>query len=248
MYQEHRRVLLGFGILTLIVLVGFTPKIASAKLIWSETFNELDEENWHFVECQIVDGVLRGVQQSPVTQEDRSAMRAYRHSNVTIGTWKFDMTEVGEWDEELDILKVYIISPHWPELSDYYALTLVHASNMDGIRYSYSIEKWYESSKTILDNHLGDTAPTGDGILQHFTITRTINGLFSVYLNSSLILQASDTSINTSGYFGFYTWDDWSFDNVYVYDSVESDITLPLLLAGVLIVGVIVVTILYLKK
>ena len=224
------------------------PEPVVATLIWSETFDQLNEDNWHYVECQIIDGALRGVQQPPVTQNDRSAMRAYRDSNVTVGTWKFDITEIGGWDEELDIMKVYIISDGWPELSNYYALDLVHASNVNGIRYSYSIERWYDSRRKIIDNYLGETQPSVDGMLQHFSVTRTANGLLSVYLNSSLILQATDTSINNSSYFGFYTWDDWAFDNVYVYDTVSSNMTLPLLLVGITSVAIVATVIHFLRK
>lgn len=248
MRVKNRRILLGFGLLALVSLLGFTPQPVSAALVWSETFNELNEEYWHFVASQIIDGALRPVKQPDQTILDRSAMRAYRDSNVTVGTWKFDITETGEWGEELDVLRVYFISPGWPDLSDYYALYIVHFSDSGGTGYSYNIERWYDSRRTTLDNYLGETVPSVIGTLQHFTITRTGSGLTSVYLNSSLILQATDTSINTSSYFGFYTWDDWAFDNVYVYNTVNNNTTLPLLLAGAAGVAIIAAIVIYSKR
>ena len=133
-----------------------------------------------------------------------SAVRAYYRSNVTVGTWKFDLVEIGGWGEELDTMKIYFMSPEKPDYSVSYALNLVQASGVGGDRYFYTLEKWYDDTKIKLENHLGDPQPTVAGMLHHFTITRQSSGLISVYLNSTLILQATDTDITTTEYFGLY--------------------------------------------
>lgn len=243
------RRILGLGTLTLICILGFTPAPVSASLVWSETFDELNEDYWHCVACQLIDGVLRGEQQPSNVQLDRSAVRAYRLSNVSTGTWKFDLTEIGEWGEELDIMKIFFISPIYPDNSDYYALSLVHASSEDGYSYSYKIEKWYNSHKTILDTYIGKPKPSVKGTLQHLAITRQSNGLISIYLNSTLILRVTDNDITTTGYFGFYTWDDWALDNIYVYDSIEIGNNLPSLIVGALTIGLVAIAIvLFIKR
>ena len=134
-------------------------------------------------------------------------------------------------------MKIYFMSPEKPDYSVSYALTLVQASSAGGDRYSYTLEKWYDSFKTNLDNHLGDSQSTVKNMLHHFTITRQSSGLISVYLNSTLIFQATDTDITTTEYFGFFTWDDWAFDNVSVYDTIEIGGDLPLIAIGA-VVGV----------
>jgi len=227
--MKENRSILGLELLTLLCILFFTPTQVSGALVWSETFDELDPALWENYSCQIIDGILRGVQGDHI-----SAVRAYYRSNVTVGTWKFDLVEVGGWGEELDIMKIYFMSPEKPDYSVSYALSLVQSSGPDGDSYSYTIEKWYNSFKTNLVNYIGEPHPLLTGMLQHLAITRDSSGLMSVYLNSTLILQVTDTDITTTSYFGFYTWDDWAFDNVSVYDTIEIGGGLPLITIGVI--------------
>jgi len=227
--MKENRFILGLELLTLLCVLSFTPVQVSGALVWSETFEELDPALWENYSCQIIDGILRGVQGDHI-----SAVRAYYRSNVSVGTWKFDLVEVGGWGEELDVMKIYFMSPEKPDYSVSYALSLVQSSGPDGDSYSYTIEKWYDSFKTNLVNYISEPRPLLTGMLQHLAITRDSSGLMSVYLNSTLILQATDTDITTTSYFGFYTWDDWAFDNVSVYDTIEIGGGLPLITIGVI--------------
>lgn len=242
--MTNNRFLVGIGVLTLICVLSFSPTQVSGALIWSETFDELDPVLWENYSCQIIDGILRGVQGDHV-----SAVRAYYRSNVSVGTWKFDLVEIGEWGEELDIMKIYFMSPEKPDYSDYYALSLVQASSTAGDSYSYTLEKWYDVTKTNLANYIGDSKPTVKGLLHHFSITRQSTGLISIYLNSSLILQATDTDIITTEYFGFYTWDDWAFDNVSVYNTIEIGGDLPVIaIAAVVGIPIAIIAIILIRR
>ncbi|MFW9961272.1 MAG: hypothetical protein ACFFDV_09650 [Candidatus Thorarchaeota archaeon] len=227
-------------LLALLCFLAFTPLQSSAALVWSETFDELNPEVWTtLLACRLEDGALRGVDGDHI-----SAVRAYRPSNVSVGTWKFDLTEFHNFGEELDICKIYFIKPEESDYSSYYSLSLVHAGGEEGERYSYTLEKYIEGiPKVILDTHIGQAKPTMIGVLQQFAITRSADGQMAVYLNSSLILHAVDTDISTSEYFGFYTWDDWAFDNVYVYDTIEIGGNAIPLVIGVASVAVIVIAV-----
>jgi hypothetical protein len=236
--MSNRTRLLGMGLLTLLCLIAFAPNQSSAALVWSEYFDELDDDIWTYQSCQIVDGVLRGTH-----ADHASAVHLYRESTVAVGTWKFDLTEVGEWGEELDICRIYILSPLEPEVPDweYYALSIVHAGGAAGQRLSYTLDKYVDNNpRVLLDTYIGEPQETTVGTFHQFMITRGSGGQMSVYLNSTLIMQATDTDLDSTGYFGFYTWDDWALDNIEVYDTIGTgDSVLTVVAMGA--VGVIVI-------
>ncbi len=238
MKRANRRYCITFGLVALLGFLLCTPLEVAATLVWSETFDELDHEVWTtLLSCRLEDGALRGVDGDHI-----SAVRAYRPSNISVGTWKFDLTECNEFDEELDICKIFFMSSGLPTVSDYYAFSIVHAGGEEGARYSYTLEKFTNSlPKVILDTQISEARPTFIGVLQHFAITRSNDGQMSVYLNSSLILQAANTDLNSTEYFGFYTWDDWAFDNVMVYDTIEIGGDYAPMIIGVASVAVIAV-------
>jgi hypothetical protein len=225
-------------LLALLGFLMFTSIQSSAALVWSESFDELNSEVWTtLLSCRLEDGALRGVDGDHI-----SAVRAYRPSNISVGTWKFELTECNDFDEELDICRIYFMSSGNPTYSDYYAFNIVHAGGEEGERYSYSLEKYTEGiPRIILDVHIGETRPTNVGVLQQIAITRTADGQMAVYLNSSLILHAVDTDITSTEYFGLYTWDDWAFDNVYAYDTIEigGDIT-PIVVGAAAVITIAV--------
>jgi len=209
----------------------------------------LDDTYWDCIASQIIDGALRPVRGPDNTQLDRAAMRAYHVSNLTVGTWKFDLLETAEWDEELDLLKIYFVSPVRPDYSDYYALSIAHATISEEQSYVYYLEKWFDDRKTNLDDYIGERFYSTKGVFQHIDITRESNGLMSIYVNSTLILQAVDTDITNTSYFGFYTWDDWSFDNLYVYDSIEiGNSSASILIGAAIVASVAIIALVWFRK
>jgi hypothetical protein len=237
----RRRHYLGFLSLMLLCLIAYTPLQGSAGLVWSETFDELNPEVWTtLLSCKVEDGALRGIQSE--APHHISAVRASRVSNTSVGTWKFELTDMRTWDEELDVCKVFFMSPGDPTYDDYYALSINHAGGQEGERYVYTIEKYLVGSPfVILASHVGETRTSTVGLLHRFAITRTANGRMSVYLNSSLILSVVDTDITETTIFGYYTWDDWAFDNVYVYDSIELGGQLTVLFIGMVVLGIVAI-------
>ena len=247
--RNVKRLHIGVGLLGLLLVLSYSPVQSSAGLVWYDTFDELNGTYWDCIASQIINGALRPVPGPPNTQLDRAAMRAYRESNLTVGTWKFDLLETAEWDEELDIVKAYFVSPGRPDYSDYYALSISHATVSGEQCYVYYLEKWFDSHKTNLDDHIGEGFSNTKGVLQHIDITRQSDGLMSVYINSTLILQATDTDITNSSYFGFYTWDDWSFDNLYAYDTIEvGNNTMLILMGAAIAIPIVIIALIWLRK
>ena len=244
--RGNRRCLISFELIALVGVFVCAPLEASAALVWSETFDELDSEVWTtLLSCKLEDGALRGFYGDHI-----SAVRAYHPSNISVGTWKFDLTEFDEFNGELDDCKVYFISPGLPTSSEYYAFSLTHAASAEGMAYSFSLEKYtYDAPHVALDTCVGETRPEMYGVLHHFAITRTSDGHMSVYMNSTLILDAIDTDLNSTEYFGFYTWDDWAFDNVAVYETIEmgGDYT-PMLIGVASVAAVAIIALVFWRR
>ena len=236
--MKRGRKVLYLSIVTALVLLASTPQLSSAALVWSEDFVELGPK-WTTNNCGIVDECLHGITEGAVS--------AYCSSNISVGTWMLELKEIGDWvtvgGTWGDYTRVYFLSPDVPTYAEsYMALSLKHASNAEGSYFTYRIEKYFDSVVTFLDQYSGPPEETTIGILHQFAITRTSDGSISVYLNGTQILQAVDTDITTTEYFGFYTRIDWALDNIEVFDSIEMGGGLPLVLVAVG-VGVTVVVI-----
>ena len=102
MNSRLRNVVVAIGIISL--LCAFMPMPSDAALIWSDDFNDLSLDDWFQVSCTAEDGSLRG--SKPILDIDPPTPLAYHPSTVSSGTWKFDLTEIGEWGEELDIILI----------------------------------------------------------------------------------------------------------------------------------------------
>ncbi len=246
--REKRSFFLGTGLLALIFVLAIIPTPVSAALVWSEYFEELDFDTWTAQSCQLIDNELHGINGDHI-----SAVHAYRESTVAVGTWKFDLREVGGWGEELDTCRVTFLSPLEPEVPDweYIALSIVHGSNTQGVRLIYRIEKYMNNQpKIILGTHLGEIVDNTAGTLNHFGITRTAGGLITVYLNNTQIIQVTDTDITETNWFDYYTWDDWAFDNIEVYDTIEIGQPLTLLSIGLVgggAIAIVVIAVYFMK-
>ena len=236
------------GIVIAILIIASTPQLSSAALVWSEDFVELGPE-WTTANCEIVDECLHGITEGSIS--------AYCSSNISVGTWMLELKEIGDWvTVELggtwsDYTRVYFLSPDVPTYPEsYMALSFKHASNAEGSYFIYRIEKYFDSVVTFLDQYSGPPEETTIGILHQFAITRTSDGLMSVYLNGTQILQAVDTDITTTEYFGFYTRIDWALDNIEVFDSIEIGGGLPLVLvaAGVGVAVAVIAVVLLIRR
>ena len=231
-------------IVVALITLSVLPQLGSATLVWSETFDELDSEIWSTIWGELEGGCLRGIVDEGIS--------IYRNSAVTDGTWKFELRKMTDWtvSPSVDNCHIYFICIDVPSLSqEYIALTLKQSFSGETEVTTYSIDK-YDGSHSYLDTYTGEAITTVIGVLHRFAITRTAGGLISVYLNDSLILQATDTDMTDTEYFGFWTRDDWAFDNIEVYDSIEIGSGSPLILlaAGAGVVVVVIAVVLFVKR
>ena len=246
MKRDSYLVLVGLLSITGLVLASSLTKTASSAIVWTETFDELNYDLWTTRSCTVEDGTLRGVPPPPPPYHISAAI-AYRESTVSVGTWKFDFLEKAEWSEELDIGRVYFMSTELETANwTYYCLSITHGGGVDGVRLVYALEKYiYPNPKIVMASFLGEPDPISTtGTQHHFMITRTSGGTISVYLNSSLIMQTTDSSYDSSEYFGYYAWHDWALDNITVYNTIETGLgTMEIVAIGgiaVVIIGLVV--------
>ena len=224
MKRDSFLLLVGFLSVTGLVFAASLTQSASAAIVWTENFDELNYDVWTTQSCTVEDGSLRGVPPPPPPYHISAAI-AYRESTVSVGTWKFDFLEKAEWSEELDIGRVYFMSTELEAVNwTYYCISITHGGGVDGVRLVYALEKYiYPNPKIVMDSHLGEPDPISTtGTQHHFMITRTAGGTISVYLNSSMIMQTTDASYDSSEYFGYYAWHDWALDNITVYNTIET--------------------------
>jgi hypothetical protein len=242
-----------------LIFLSSTPQLGSAALVWSEDFDELDSGIWTTNACRLEDGRLRGIECNASREErlkfsQSDSILAYRNSTLSVGTWTLELEEIGGWPIQKsinDMTRVYFMIPDVPtDIESYLALSFRHASSSEWNFFNYRIEKYYDSAVTFLDTHSGEAKETTVGILHQFAITRTSDGLISVYLNGTQILQAVDTDITTTQYFGFYTRIDWALDNIEAFDSIEpiGDLSLVLAAVGVGIPVVLVAVVLLIRR
>ncbi|MFW9869530.1 MAG: hypothetical protein ACFFFO_07285 [Candidatus Thorarchaeota archaeon] len=237
-----RKIVFCLSIVTALLILSSTPQLGCSVLVWSETFDDLDSGIWNTQSCRLEDGRLRGMEINASRQERLSlsigdSILAYRNSTISFGTWKLELEEIGNWPIQKsinDMTRVYFMIPDVPtDIDSYLALSFRHASSTEKRFFSYRIEKYFDSKVTLLDTYSGEAEETTIGILHQFAITRTSDGLITIYLNGTQILQAVDTDITTTQYFGFYTRVDWALDNIEVFDSIETSSEIPLVLVTV---------------
>ncbi len=221
------------------VALGAVP--CNATEVWSEDFDDPSLDGWaKDANAIVVDGTLRGSYSTEV----------YRPCNLSCGAWSFDVLDIGGWRELwAPGLYVYFMSSHpdeFPRTS--YCLRISQGTTAAGLKYIYAITKF--------DGFASVTLASGDGIedsilkgtLQHIKIARTPSGHMSVFVNGTLILEATDNEISTSECFRIILGYDYAIDNIVVDDALDSGIPIELLAIGGGVAAVVLVTVVLVKR
>ena len=251
-YSRYRTITVGLGMIVLLCVLTYAPFHSGAALVWSDDFNDLNIDDWFQVSCTAEDGSLRGYVELDI---DPPTPIAYHPSTVATGTWKFDLTEIGEWGEELDLIHIYFIQTdiQWDN-SSYYALVISHGwVNTEGTigkTFVMELAKQYQDGiEYTLATYTTEPRFTQVGVLYQFAITRTTSGEMSVYVNGTHAMSAVDNDLTFSEHFGFYSWRDYSLDNIEVYNSIEiGGLPVQLIALGVAIPIVIIAALVFLKR
>lgn len=232
------------GVVIALIALSSIPQLCSAALVWSETFDAIDPGIWTINYGELEDGCVRGTVGHGVS--------LYRNSTVTAGTWKLELRKMNDWSviPAYDVCRVYFMSSGGViSLPDaYLALSLKQIYTGEEESITYSIDKYLNGVHSYPATYTGEARETAIGVLHRFAISRTSEGLISVFLNDTLILQATDTDITATQYFGFYTFDDWALDNIEVDDTPIGGLPWVLIAVGVGIPVVLVAAVLLMKR
>jgi hypothetical protein len=168
-----------------------------------------------------------------------------------------DVIDKGEWigDERWAVEAIWIgfMSTHYTAFPwEYYEVGIEHVSTSAGKKYVYTLGKKVEAEfgmTETLDSYEGLEGADLTGTVHHLAITRTEAGQMKVFLNGTLILEATDNEFTTPEYFSIEIEYDYAVDNVTVYDSIEiGGIPMELLAVGGGAVAIVVITLVTLKR
>jgi hypothetical protein len=181
--------------------LAVTPHTRAAT-IWSDNFNDFDYAGWSALlgSFTAADGTLR------CTSAELSAIQ--RASTVHAGTWSFDFAYVGS-------IHLSIVFFAVEEVGDFWGNQGYHL-NFNGI--GITLQRTTDWINTVLDTY---TAPAGLQGRQHIDVTRDATGLFRVYVNNTLEMEATDTLHNTANFFLIHMFEDEYIDNIEVSDTVD---------------------------
>ena len=239
----------GAAVVFLLCCIAFAPQHVVADLVWSDDFDDGNLDGWLVDEkCFVDDNRLRAT---------TDVARAYRESTQTSGTWMLDVIDKGEWigDERYAREGIWIgfMCTHYTALPlEYYDVAIERVSTASGKKYVYYIGKKSGAeggAGETLDSYEGLEGADLTGTVHHLAITRTEAGQMKVFLNGTLILEATNNEFTTPEYFSIWMEYDFAVDNVTVYDSIEiGGIRTELLAVGGAAVAIVVITLVVLKR
>jgi hypothetical protein len=239
----------GATVVFLLCCIAFVPQHVVADLTWSDDFDDGNLDGWMVDEkCFVDDNCLRAT---------TDLARAYYESTQTSGTWMLDVIDKGEWigDERFarEVIWIAFMSTHHTAYpAEYYQVVIERASTSAGKKYVYYLsQKIAAAGDTVetLDSYEGLEGADLTGTVHHLAITRTEAGQMKVFLNGTLILEATSNEFTTPEYFKMEIGYDFAVDNVTVYDSIEiGGIPTELLAVGGGAVAIVVITLVALKR
>ncbi|MGY5859710.1 MAG: hypothetical protein RTU63_10095 [Candidatus Thorarchaeota archaeon] len=175
----------------------FPIQIATASTIWEDNFEDQDLHNW-----EVTRGVFSAEQKTlwAYGTEAATSNRAYHESNVTVGSFSFDILLKQNWIWRFHPPAIrFMVDSRDDIVWNGYVLDFYTLNRVDG---------------PILAVYLRVRADTWD-YLSHFeydrpahgwqsvNIVRTSSGRLSVYLNETMIIDTTDNRITNSSYFVF---------------------------------------------
>lgn len=187
-----------------------------ASTVWSDNFDDGDYSGWTITRggYSAASNLLRGT---------TTTWNYIEHPSTTVtGTWSFDYNfyggEDGIWQSTEGDLGIWFIANDHQSgdttqaQSGYFILFHPHVG---------AIELWMDPGDEGYNRVLLDSwSPSNFVKWWHVDITRDSDGVFNVYLDNISRIQATDTSYNTSSFFGFLGYNYQEMDNVEVQDIV----------------------------
>jgi hypothetical protein len=230
--------------LVLLLLIPFV----SARIIWKDNFNDRDLDGWSFYAWNFIPFFSSGFVNPPIplsppeyTGEAKilqpvgsygpgEGWAAAHPSDVAYGTWSFDVLVT---EDTVEHFYIYFMTDDWWGPTPYpfdiqgYDLVFVMAA---GQAWSWEIpdsQAGFVLAKRNggpplnwvgLDSYaVGPIIPSGN---YKVVITRTLSGVFNVYINGEHVLNAQDNEISESTYF-IITGPGPSIDNIKIKNTLR---------------------------
>jgi hypothetical protein len=211
-------------------------------IIWEEDFTDGDITDWDLYAWEMTNdihttpidsgfSVIDGVLYTPDYASYGKKSHAIHNSTQAYGSWSFDWlvsspAHIGIEFMFTDVLTNYNLTGLHQTQLNYtgYAVLLVSFPTVLGLGLrtpGINLLKFKNTDNTsiirVLDTHEFAATVTGT---HHIEISRSLQGLFTVYYDSELTLQATDNVTTTSEKFGITSWlADTGIDNITISDS-----------------------------
>jgi len=208
--KKTHTILLGISCLLLCSVLWCNPVHATSD--WSDDFEDGNYDGWTVIQgdFSVIGGELTGTTNGP----GDSHASIYRESNVTLGTWSFDVNipSAGSYGW----VPVAFMAESTSHLTDVYYVVEWYSGDMWLSRYNDLSQVIIESYDLPDNHHWG---------LHHVSVVRNSTNDFYVYLNGSLVIEGiSIVPAVDFEYFVFYSYYDSagvSIDNITVTEYVE---------------------------
>jgi hypothetical protein len=168
---------------------------------------------------------------------------ANRSSTVPVGTWEFDLIELGEIQGWMGVWFM-AESPDF-QAGSFYEVRLTRVATDTGSFPVFGLYRSLDGTKVKLGSYDGPESPLGT---YHIKVSRSSTGRIRVFVDGDQRIDETDTEIDSSAYFVYFgvtmeaALDNIIADNESIPDGIPWEIIL--LAAGaavVIVVGVVVV-------
>jgi hypothetical protein len=224
--------IVGLTILFLLCWMGYFPLACSSAVVWSDDFSDGNDIGWATCENDVFSNgsewsaaeyYLRLVESDDDNAQDLDWGIISHPSEVAYGTWSFDFrfnetqVEVGTFASVMFISNYFMSLDAFDDWITYWVYFEATTTSEFTVRLRKNV-------LTILDTYETLIPVAG---WHSMNVTRDTDGLFKVYHNGDLIMQAEDTGIDSSELFSFAGNEGAIIDNVVVYDEVHTPTTTP---------------------
>ncbi|MFW9850735.1 MAG: hypothetical protein ACFFF4_16535 [Candidatus Thorarchaeota archaeon] len=248
--------IVGLAVLILLCWMGYSPIAVSSTEVWSDNFNDGNYDGWTICENTAIISPSTWSAADNYLQIDQEDWGIISHpSDTAYGTWSFDVKGDEALVDSASHASIEFISTNVTTLDDLndwtcYWIYFTVSSVSEGKMYTLKLRK---NVNTVLAFY--DT-PVPVGGWQHIDVTRTAAGMFSVYLNGSLVMQVGDNDITTSDMFTLSPNKWHMIDNIVVDDEItitpttttDVPVDWTLIIIGVTVVVIVLVLVIIVLK
>ena len=232
--------------------------------MWEDNFNASNYDGWTICENPNVNSGSNWSAANNYLQLDQTTWSDFweinwglisHPSNIAYGTWSFDFKAneslvVSEKDTTVPerIVQSFSIAfisndiTNLDDINDWTCYWVHFKAQSGGNSFVIYLRK---NLMTVIDATDTNVPVAG---WHHIDVTRTTEGLFSVYHNDSLIMQGVDTEIDTSELFVFVAQNGAMFDNIVVDDEIliTPPVYIPPMTMILLVVGGVAIVVIVL--